>query len=110
MDLIFCTIFDSNYLDKGIVLYNSMVSSMPSFRLYVFAFDKECEEILRSENLKNMIVVGLEEFESEELLKVKAERTKAEYCWTCSSWSIKHVIEKYNVYQSNYQLGLMMRI
>lgn len=37
----------------------------------------------------------MKEFETPELLKVKTERTRAEYCWTCSSWSIKYVLEKY---------------
>lgn len=96
MDLIFCTTFDSNYLDKGLVLYNSMQECMTDFKLYVFAFDTKCEEILKSENLENLIVVGLKDFENEDLLRVKEERTRAEYCWTCSSWSIKYVLEKYN--------------
>ena len=46
MDLIFCTLFDSNYIDKGLVLYDSMVRTMPEFKLYAFAFDKKCEDIL----------------------------------------------------------------
>lgn len=95
MDLIFCTTFDSNYLDKGLVLYDSMVKCMEEFKLYVFAFDSKCEEILKKENLKNVVIVGMNEFESPELLEVKAERTRAEYCWTCSSWSVKYVLEKY---------------
>lgn len=96
MDLIFCTLFNSGYLDKGLVLYDSMVRSMDNFKLYVFAFDEKCRDILIDMNLKNMIVVSLEEFETPELLIVKEERTAAEYCWTCSSWSIKHVLEHYN--------------
>lgn len=96
MDLIFCTTFDSNYLDKGLVLYESMCEHMPQFKLYVFAFDDICERILKQENLKNMIVVGMKDFETKELLEVKKDRTKAEYCWTCSSWSIKYVIDHYN--------------
>lgn len=96
MDLVFCTLFNSNYLDKGLVLYDSMVECMDDFRLYVFAFDRKCYEILSDMHLKHMVVVSLEEFETEELRKVKAERTAAEYCWTCSSWSIKYVLEYYN--------------
>lgn len=95
MDLIFCTTFDSNYIDKGLVLCDSMVKCMSEFRLYIFAFDQLCEEILKEEKLKNVIVIGMKEFETPELLKVKTERTRAEYCWTCSSWSIKYVLEKY---------------
>ena len=65
MDLIFCTLFDSNYLDKGLVLYNSMKKCLDDFRLYVFAFDERCENILRTEALDKMIVVGMKEFESD---------------------------------------------
>lgn len=96
MDLVFCTLFNSGYLDKGLVLYDSMIKCMDVFRLYVFAFDQKCYEILTDMNLKNMVIVSLEEFETPELLEVKKERTLAEYCWTCSSWSIKHVLEHYN--------------
>lgn len=95
MDLIFCTLFDSNYLDKGLVLYHSMQKCMNDFKLYVFAFDERCEDILRAENLDHMIVVGMKEFESKELLEVKSQRTRAEYCWTCSPWVIKYVIEHF---------------
>lgn len=96
MDNIFCTLFDSNYLDKGLVLYDSMKKCMDDFKLYVFAFDDKCKEILEKEKLDNLIVIGLDEFETEEMLRVKKDRTRAEYCWTCSSLSIKHVIENYN--------------
>ena len=93
---IFCTLFNSNYIDKGLVLYNSMVERLESFKLYVFAFDNLCYEILQQENLPNMIVVSLDEFETPELLKVKSERSVAEYCWTCKAWIVKYVFEKFN--------------
>lgn len=96
MDLIFCTLFDSNYMDKGLVLYDSMRRHMDNFRLYVFAFDERCEEILKAENLENLIVISLKDFENEDLLRVKEDRTRAEYCWTCSSWSIKYILENYD--------------
>lgn len=93
---IFCTLFDSNYLDKGITLYQSMQNNLQDFRLYVFAFDDNCYEVLLAENLPNLTVVSLKEFETPELLSVKDERTKAEYCWTCSPWIIKHVFDYYH--------------
>lgn len=101
-DLIFCTLFDSNYLDKGIALYNSMLRVMDSFKLYIFAFDEKSEEILRRKQFKNVYVIGLKEFETPELLAVKAERTRAEYCWTCSSWTIRYVLEKFKEHICTY--------
>lgn len=96
MDQIYCTLFDSNYLDKGLVLYESMCETLHDFKLYVFAFDDICKEILEKENLENLIVVSLDEFETEDLKRVKEERTRAEYCWTCSPWIIKYVLETYD--------------
>lgn len=93
---IYCTLFDSNYLDKGLTLYRSLCECEESFRLYVFAFNDRCRDILRQEALENMVVVSMEEFETPELLKVKKERTMAEYCWTCTPFTIQHVLDKYN--------------
>lgn len=92
----YCTLFDSNYLDKGIVLYNSLEKvEIAGFKLYVFAFDDLCYDILIKEKQKNLIVINLKDFETSELLKVKDERSRAEYCWTCTPFIIKHVLEKY---------------
>lgn len=92
---IYCTLFDSNYLDKGLVLYHSLCACEPEFRLYVFAFDDRSLELLRAEHLEHMVVISLAEFETPELLKVKEERTRAEYCWTCTPWIIRYVLERF---------------
>ena len=73
-----------------------MLKAIGDFRLYVVAFDDKCLEILRSEKYEKMIVISLAEFETPELLNVKSKRTRAEYAWTCSSWSIRYVLEQYN--------------
>ncbi len=43
-----------------------------------------------------MTVVSLEEFETPALLKVKQERSRAEYCWTCTPWTIRHVLDRFH--------------
>ena len=93
---IYCTLFDSNYLDKGLTLYYSLCACEEAFRLYVFTFDDKSRDILRQEALENMVVVPLEEFESPALQKVKKERTRAEYCWTCTPWTIRYVLEHFH--------------
>lgn len=99
---IYCTLFDSNYLDKGLVLYRSLCRCETSFRLYVFAFDEKCYQVLKQESLEHMVVISLEEFESPELLKVKGERTRAEYCWTCTPWTIKYVLDTFGEAECTY--------
>ena len=93
--LTFCTLFDSNYIDKGIVLQRSMENVMSNFKLYVLAMDDKCYEILADLRLKNTIIVSLKEFEDEELKKIRKERTRAEYCWTCSANLIDYIFETY---------------
>ena len=94
--LTFCTLFDSNYLDKGLVLYESMTKVMGNFKLYILAMDDKCEEILKSMNLSNIIVISLKEFEDNELLEIKTKRARAEYCWTCTASLIDYVLKNYN--------------
>ena len=93
---VYCTLFDSNYLDKGLALYHSLRACEEAFRLYVFTFDDKSRDILRNEALDGLVVVPLEDFESPELLKVKKERSRAEYCWTCTPWTVKYVLEHFH--------------
>lgn len=93
--MVFCTLFDSNYLDRGLVLFESLKKNSSLFKLYVLAFDEKCYEILKELNEEYLIPVSLEEFETEELLTVKKERTRGEYCWTCSSHFIAYVLDNY---------------
>lgn len=92
----FCTLFNKNYLDKGITLYESLEQNCDVFSLYVFAFDELTYEILKDLNFKNMIVISLAEFETEEMLLAKKNRSNAEYCWTCTPITIEYVLKKYN--------------
>ena len=100
--LTFCTLYDSNYLDKGIVLYESMKQSMEEFKLYILAMDDRCFEILSSMQLPQVIVISLKDFEDEELLEIKAKRARAEYCWTCTASLIDYVFENYGEMYCTY--------
>jgi len=94
--MVFCTLFDSNYLDKGLALYCSMKKHIPVFQLYIFAFDSRCFEVLSDLSLKNTIVISVEDIMNEQLERIKKERTRGEFCWTCTSTVIEHVLLKYN--------------
>lgn len=101
-DVNLCTAFDSNYLDKGIVLYQSLEAVCENFTLYVFAFDERTKEILMLLSYKNMVVISLKDFETEELREVKSKRSKGEYCWTCTPIVIQHVLTNYKVEDCTY--------
>ena len=93
----FCTLFDSCYLDKGLTLYRSLEKQTDDFRLYIFCFDKKSHEVLLSLDMKYAEILHHSQIEDEELLKIKAERSKAEYCWTCTPIIIQYVLDNYNV-------------
>lgn len=98
----FCTLFDSNYLSRGLAMYQSLSRHCKDFHLYVFAFDNKAFEVLQKLNLLNTTIIPLKQFEDEELLKVKKERSRVEYLWTCSSSIILYVLENYKVDNCTY--------
>ncbi len=98
----FCTLFDTNYLSRGLALYYSLEKHCDDFHLYIFAFNDKCYSILQKLNLQKVTIISLKEFEDAELLKVKTTRSIAEYCWTSTSSTILFVLEKYKVESCTY--------
>lgn len=98
----FCTLFDSFYLDKAMALYNSLEKVAQEFHLYVFCFDEKSEEIIRTLKWRYATVISVKEIENETLLRLKKERSKAEYCWTCTPVIIEYVLDKFPVEDCAY--------
>jgi hypothetical protein len=98
----YCTLFDSNYLPRALVMYHSLEATGESFTLYVVCFDDSAFEILRKLKLENLVAISLRDFESKELLAVKQARTAAEYCWTCTPHVIRYVLDTYKLAQLTY--------
>ncbi|MFO0508323.1 MAG: glycosyl transferase [bacterium] len=98
----YCTLFDSFYLSRGLALYYSLKETTPNFRLYVFPFDKKTASVLQDMKLENLLVVEQDEFENDELRKIKTERTRGEYCWTCTPVIIDFCIQNFNLSQCTY--------
>lgn len=93
--MIFVTLFDSFYLDKGLVMYESLAAITKDFKLFVIAFDEKCYDVLNDLRKDNLIPISRKDFENEELLAVRPHRTRAEYCWTCSSFAIAYILDNY---------------
>ena len=86
------------YLDKGLVLYDSLCECTKDFKLYVLCMDDKCYEVLSNLNQEHHIPVRLSDFEEGdiELQKAKDNRPIGEYCWTCSSSFIRYILNNYN--------------
>jgi len=98
----YCTLFDSNYLTRGLAMYESLKKHSDSFHLYVFTFDELSYKLLKKMSLSDMSVISLDEFEDEELLKIKGDRSAGEYCWTCTPSTILYCIDTYDLESCTY--------
>lgn len=97
MKLNFTTLFNINYLSKGLALHESLLNNCTNFHLYIFAFDEATFKILNDKKLAFTTIISTQEFENESLLAVKTNRNIAEYCWTCTPFTIKYCIEKFEL-------------
>jgi hypothetical protein len=82
----FCTLFDVNYLPRGLALYRSLAATMERFRLHVYCMDDRTHDLLCRLDLPGLEPVALGELEvdDQELLRVKGDRDAVEYCWTAT--------------------------
>jgi hypothetical protein len=87
----FCTLFDRNYLFKGVAMLESLAQHCPSAHAFVLCMDDLTYELLGKLAYPHVERVRLADVEDEALLAVKPGRGVAEYCWTlasCLSWHI----------------------
>ena len=91
----FCTLFDSGYLLKGLAMIRSLARFCPEMKIYVLCMDDQTKAILEQLNVPGVNCITLTEVENEELLKAKADRGVAEYCWTLSSCFTWYVMQNY---------------
>lgn len=94
--MIYCTLFDKNYLDKGIVMIDSLKAHDSDSMIYVLCMDDFCKSVLDDYYGGAVKTISLAEFEDDELLAVKSKRSRGEYCWTCTAKLIKYVIYSLN--------------
>lgn len=91
----FCTLYDSNYISKGLALYLSIAKYSSDFTMYVMAMDRKCQEMLNALAFDGMVVECIEEINDPKLDEAKANRSRAEFCWTCGSYVTYYFLRKY---------------
>lgn len=98
----FCALFNSDYLSRGLAMYETLDKYCDDYHLYIFAFDIKTYFVLIKLNLPNVTVIALKDFENKELLSVKKNRSKVEYCWTSTPWIIHYCIKNYHLKNCTY--------
>jgi hypothetical protein len=90
----YCTLFDKNYMVKGLALYASLLEHAQPFGLYILALDDETFWLLCELNLPQVSVIPLGAVESKlGLVPVRQSRNWMEYCWTLASQFMEYVFQ-----------------
>jgi hypothetical protein len=98
----FVTLFNANYLSRGLYMYRSLENVCASFHLYVVAFDDITYNYFQKFPEKNLTVISLQEFEDEKLLGIKNTRSATEYCWTCTASTVRYAIQRFQLNHGVY--------
>jgi len=82
----FCTLFDQNYLLRGLTLYRSLAQHTPDFVFYVLCLDEATFTILSNLGMKNIQPIALCDLEAWDvrLKEAKGNRSLVEYYFTLS--------------------------
>jgi len=82
---LFCTLFDSNYLLKGVAMLRTLKQHCPGAHVHVLCMDEQTQTILTQLGMPYITCIPLSKLEDDALLAAKKDRSVAEYCWTLSS-------------------------
>lgn len=99
MKYVYCTLFDKNYLIKGLVTVYSLIKCAKEYKIYVLALDDETEVILKSLNIDFLVVISLNDFLDEDYQQRKCEQSNTAFCWSCSANLLQYI---FNVFQEMY--------
>jgi hypothetical protein len=89
----YVTLFDSLFLPQGLALHMSMERHVKDYTLWILCVDDEAHTVLTKLQLPNVRLLQLSKLETEDLLRVKATRSKGEYCWTLTPFAPRFVFD-----------------
>ena len=76
-------------------MIRSLERHCPGMKVHVLCMDNQTQLILNQLKMPFVNCIALADIESEQLLKAKADRGIAEYCWTLSSCFTWYVMQNY---------------
>ncbi len=96
------TLFNIKYFSRGLAMCQSLLEQDKQAYIYILAIDELTVKILNYYNLKNTQIIVLNDFEDQDLLRIKSSRSLGEYCWTITPSLILFCLKKYNLAQVCY--------
>ena len=89
----FVTLFDYKFLLQGLALNSSLAEHCDDPVLWILCLDRHVELKLQELSLPSIRLLSLDSLETSELAAVRQTRSKAEYCWTLTPWSVQWVFD-----------------
>lgn len=99
---VYCTLFDSAYLTRGLSLHESLVKHGGDFHLFIYAMDDIALEALGKLSLDRCTVQSIHDLGDPVLERLEAERARAEFCWTCTPFVIEDVLVRHQKESCTY--------
>jgi len=95
---LYCTLFDRNYISRGLALHASLLRHYPDFKLAILCLDEFTQEVLAGLALPHVELVSLSALEAldADLLRAKSEGRRVEYYFTCKPVLMLYLMGKYN--------------
>jgi hypothetical protein len=90
----FVTLFDSYFLPIGLSLHASLMTHARPFHLWVVCMEDKVHAQLLQLNHPHLTPIPLHEVETPALLGVKGARTRQEYCWTLTPFTLDPVFQR----------------
>ena len=91
----FSTLFDRNYISRGLALYRSLTRCQANFRLHIVARDSVTSEALSTLELERANIVPIEVLEKWDLqlLEERHNRSPGEFYFTCKLVFLRHLFD-----------------
>jgi len=92
----YCTLFDRNYLTRGLALHRSLRRHAREFTLHVLCLDAATEEALATLALPGVELVSLEALQDwdPDLRAVRGGRSLPEFYFTCKPFLLGYLLER----------------
>jgi hypothetical protein len=91
----FCFILSKYRLYQGITLYRSLFYNYSNFNVFILCIDDETYDLCNKLELKNTVLIKVDEFQDGRLNVVKQDRRLNEYCWTLKPFFLEYVLKTY---------------
>jgi hypothetical protein len=90
----YVTLFDGMFLPQGLALHRSLQRHAGIHTLWVLCVDETAYNVLNRLQLPDVRLISLDTAETQALRNVKAQRSRAEYCWTLTPHAPRFVFER----------------